>query len=139
MQGRFSGLSWEDFVRTRILDRVGMTTSNVLHSAAGKGANVAAPHAIVDGRLRLIAPFSSDNTNPAGGINSNAQDMAKWLMVLLGRGRLSDGKNLYSERTSRHLWELVTPIPIGQPPPELSLLLPSPETGGSFPWAFAEN
>src|SRR5882724_276344 len=38
-----SGRSWEDFVATRILARVGMTGSNVHHSAAAAG-NVATPH-----------------------------------------------------------------------------------------------
>src|SRR3954469_22944631 len=68
--------SWEDFVSTRILARVGMTTSNVRHSDAAKRGNVATPHAAVEGKVRPIAPFDSDNTNPAGGINSNAEDMA---------------------------------------------------------------
>ena len=45
-----------------------MTGSNVLHSAASAGGNVAATHARVDGTVRPIAPFVSDNTNPAGGI-----------------------------------------------------------------------
>ena len=74
-----SGQSWEDFVASRILAKVGMTGSNVRHSAAAGGGNVAAPHASVDGKVRPIAPFDSDNTNPAGGINSSAEDMAKWL------------------------------------------------------------
>ena len=49
------------------------------------GGNVAATHARVDGKVRPIAPFVSDNTNPAGGINSNAEDMAKWMHVLLAQ------------------------------------------------------
>src|SRR4051794_16830902 len=73
-----SGKSWEDFVRSRILARGGMTGSNVRHSDATKKGNVATPHAAVEGKVRPIAPFDSDNTNPAGGINSNAEDMAKW-------------------------------------------------------------
>src|SRR5262252_1307710 len=43
-----SGQSWEDFVTSRILRRIGMTGSNVRHSSAGGGANVASPHAPVD-------------------------------------------------------------------------------------------
>src|SRR5262249_35017102 len=79
-----SGQSWEDFVSSRILAKVGMTGSNVRHSAASsKNGNVAATHAPVDGKVRPIAPFDSDNTNPAGGINSSAEDMARWLRVQL--------------------------------------------------------
>src|SRR5690242_9941123 len=76
-----SGTSWEDVISTRILRRIGMSDSNVRHSDAAHGGNVAAPHAKVDGRVRPIAPFDSDNTNPAGGINSSAADLAKWMIV----------------------------------------------------------
>src|SRR5262249_29043606 len=68
-----SGRSWEEFVETRILARVGMTGSNVRHSAAAARGNIASPHAPIDGKVRAIAPFDSDNTNPAGGINSSAE------------------------------------------------------------------
>ena len=114
-----SGQTWENFVATRILARVGMTGSNVRHSAAAAGGNVATPHAPVDGAVRAIRPFESDNTNPAGGINSSADDMAKWLRVQLSGGMLADGSRLFSAQTARQLTSIVTPIPIGDPPPEL--------------------
>ena len=117
-----SGKSWEDFVATRILARVGMTTSNVRHSDATKGGNVATPHARVDGTVRPILPFDSDNTNPAGGINASAADIAKWMLVRLADGKLADGSRLYSDQTSRTLTTLVTPMPLPNPPPELSAL-----------------
>lgn len=117
-----SGQRWEDFVTARILEPVGMTTSNVRHSDARRGGNVATPHAPLDGKVRPIAPFESDNTNPAGGINSNAQDMAKWLTVFLARGRLPDGSRLFSEGTWRQLTTIVTPLSTPEPPPELAPL-----------------
>jgi len=117
-----SGQTWEDFVTTRILNKVGMTGSNVMHSAASSGGNVAATHARVEGTARPIAPFISDNTNPAGGINSSADDMAKWMLVLLGGGKLSDGTQLFSERTLRQITGIVTPLAPSNPPPELAPL-----------------
>jgi CubicO group peptidase (beta-lactamase class C family) len=115
-----SGQSWEDFVSTRILAKVGMRGTNVRHSAAAAGGNVAVTHARVDGTVRPIAPFDSDSVNPAGGINSSAEDMAKWMMVLLSGGRLADGSRLFSADTARQLTQLVTPIPAGDPPEELA-------------------
>jgi CubicO group peptidase (beta-lactamase class C family) len=116
-----SGQSWEDFVTARIMKKVGMTGSNVLHSAAAAGGNVAATHARVDGVVKPIAPFVSDNTNPAGGINSSAEDMAKWLQVLLAGGALPDGSRLISEATLRQITAIVTPLsPMLNPPPELA-------------------
>jgi CubicO group peptidase (beta-lactamase class C family) len=114
-----SGMSWEDFVSSRILSRVGMTNSNVRHSDAGSGDNVAQPHAPVEGTVRKVAPFASDNTNPAGGINSGAEDMAKWMIVQLDSGRLASGGRLFQPATARELWSLVTPIRPGNLAPEL--------------------
>src|SRR2546430_10032909 len=117
-----SGESWEHFVSSRILDKGGMNGSDVRHSAAAGGGNVAAPHAPIDGTVRAIAPFDSDNTNPAGGINSSAEDMAKWLRVLVSGGRLADGTRLISAETARQLTTIVTPLPISEPPAELAPL-----------------
>ena len=117
-----SGQSWEDFVSTRILAKVGMTNSNVRHSAATAAGNVAAPHAPVDGTVRPIQPFDSDNTNPAGGINACAEDMAKWMKVLLNEGQSADGSRLFGAATWRQITTPVTPQPNGPPPPELPVL-----------------
>ena len=79
-----------------------MTGSNVRHSAAAAGGNVAATHAPIDGTVRPIAPFDSDNTNPAGGINSTAEDMAKWMSVQLSRaGKLPTARGCFPSATAR--------------------------------------
>jgi CubicO group peptidase (beta-lactamase class C family) len=117
-----SGQTWENFVSSRILAKVGMTGTNVRHSAAAGGGNVATPHAPIDGKVRPIRPFESDNTNPAGGINSSAEDIAKWLRVQLSGGTLADGSRLFSAATARQLTSIVTPIAVGDPPQELAPL-----------------
>jgi CubicO group peptidase (beta-lactamase class C family) len=117
-----SGQSWEDFVSQRILAKVGMSGSNVRHSAAAGGGNIAVTHAAVDGVVRPIRPFESDNTNPAGGINTSADDIAKWLNVLLARGALPNGGRLFSEQTWRQLTTPVTPMPNPDPPADLGPL-----------------
>lgn len=114
-----SGQSWEDFVATRIIARVGMTDTDVRFSTGGKGANVATPHADVEGTVRPVAAFETDNVNPAAGIHSTAQDMAKWMIVLLDSGRLADGTRLFRARTTRDLWAMVTPQNVSDPPREL--------------------
>ena len=117
-----SGQTWEDFVSSRILARVGMTGSSVRHSAAAGGGNVATPHAAIEGRVRPISPFGSDNVNPAGGINASATDIAKWLMVQLDSGKLADGTRLFKPQTTFELWSVVTPYRVGRLPPDLAPL-----------------
>ena len=117
-----SGKSWEEFVRSRILAKVGMSDTDVRHSGATAGGNVAGTHAEVNDTVRPVAPFASDNTNPAGGIMSGATDMAKWMIVQLDSGRVADGSPLFRPATTRQLWREVTPTPIGNLPPALASL-----------------
>jgi CubicO group peptidase (beta-lactamase class C family) len=119
-----SGMTWEEFVRSRILQPLGMRHSDVRHSAAGEGGNVATPHAPVNGTVRPVAPFLSDNTNPAGGIVSGAEDMAQWVRVQLDSGRVSGTARLWSAASTRQLWRDVTPLPIGAALPGLPHLRP---------------
>ena len=120
-----SGQTWEDFISKRILATVGMQRTTVRHSTAGGGSNAASPHARINGTVRPVEAFTSDNTNPAGGINSSAAEMAQWLMVQLDSGRTAGGMRLFSPRTTRELWTLVTPIRIGDRPPALASLRPN--------------
>jgi CubicO group peptidase (beta-lactamase class C family) len=119
-----TGRTWEEFMRARVLAPVGMTESDVLHSAAGAGGNVAGTHAEVNDTVRPIAPFLSDNTNPAGGIMSGANDMAKWMMVQLDSGRVAGGGRLFSPASTSQLWREVTPMPIEPAPAGLPHLRP---------------
>lgn len=118
-----SGMRWEEFVAERILKRAGMASSRPRHSAelaASPGGNVAIPHAVVDGRPVPVAVSENDHMNPAGGIISCAEDMARWMLIHLGGGKLPDGARLFGEGTERQLTTLVTPIPISEPAPELA-------------------
>lgn len=114
-----SGKSWEDFIRDRIFRTVGMSGATPDNTESAAGPNDAWPHAKVDGTLRTVPVFRSRNVNPAGGISAGATDMARWLVTQLDSGRVGNGR-LFSERTARQLWTMVTPIPQGPPPPELA-------------------
>jgi hypothetical protein len=102
-----------------------MVDSDVRHSGASENGNVAGTHAEVNDTVRPVAPFTSDNTNPAGGIMAGAADMAKWLLVQLDSGKVADGTRLFTPGSAKQLWREVTPTPIGDPPqgmPELAHL-----------------
>jgi CubicO group peptidase (beta-lactamase class C family) len=128
---KLSGMSWEEFVRTRILVPVGMTSSTVRHSDAAGTGNVATTHAEVNGVVRPIAPMASDNTNPAGGVNASATDMARWMIVQMDSGRIAaaDGspeRRLFAPASTTELWSIVTPLRVGGPAtPALEHLRPN--------------
>ena len=118
-----SGLSWEDFIATRILTPLGMTHTTTRHSDASANGNVASTHAFVDGTLQRVKPMTSDNTNPAGGINTTADDEAKWLIAQLDSGRTGSTR-LWTQRAQRQLWTGVTPMPTGSQTGPFAAVLP---------------
>jgi CubicO group peptidase (beta-lactamase class C family) len=121
-----SGKSWDDFIKERIFTPLGMTASNTSVRDLRPGGNFVSPHQKVEGRLQPVPYMNIDNTAPAGAINSNVAEMAKWVLAQLDEGAINDGQNgnrrLFSQRQSREMWSAQTPIPTGNPPPQLSAL-----------------
>lgn len=117
-----SGKSWSDFVTERIIRPVGMAGATTTHaSAKATNGNVAMTHARVDGKVQVVKPFDDPNTDPAGGINAGAADMARWMIAQLDSGRVGNDR-LWKASTTRQQWTLVTPMPFGTPPPDLAPL-----------------
>ena len=109
-----SGMAWEDFVQTRVLDRVGMADTVPLARLADP-ATSALPHARVGPPLRYqgaMTPIADtiaevwnwDNAAAAGGICTTPTDWARWMAVRLNLGLLPDGTRLFSEDTAREMW-----------------------------------
>lgn len=115
-----TGESWEKFVKTRILDKIGMTQTIDDISLLLKEKNIASPHAFVDDKLISVKPYVDPVTNPAGGICSNAKDIARWMIVQLDSGRVHENKRIFTPSTSVQLWSLVTPIRVQNAPEYLS-------------------
>ena len=100
-----SGMPWQDFIRTRILDPLGMTeTVTDVEGLRGR-TDVATPHDVIDDTLRAIAYRNLDNIAPAGGMNSSVSDMTKWLRFLLDSGQVN-GAHLV---TTSSFAEMFTP------------------------------
>jgi len=95
---RVSGLSWQDFVTTRIISPLHMTRTNTSVKQLTATSNVASPHhmeSLKDQPLP-IAYFDCDAIAPAGSINSCAADLGNWLKFQLGQGKF-EGKQIISE------------------------------------------
>lgn len=115
-----SGMAWEDFVNTRIFDRVGMNNSISRYSTLKDQSNVAYAHAKRDGKLQVRERYFEtnigDNGNPAGGIASSAADMSRWLITQIDSGRTPDGFRIFRPATTEELWKIVRPMPISKEP-----------------------
>ncbi len=94
---KVSGLPWEEFVTRRIFAPLGMSESNLSVVALSGRPNVAQPHARINDTLRVIGYRNLDHIAPAGSINSNVLDMAKWLRFQLAGGKVA-GKALLGAR-----------------------------------------
>ncbi|HYD28614.1 serine hydrolase [Brevundimonas sp.] len=109
-----SGMRWERFIQTRILDRVGMGETVPMTSLADP-ARSALPHARVGPPLRyqgemvqiaesIAEVWNWDSAAAAGGICTTATDWAKWIGVRLAMGELPDGTRLFSEAAAKEMW-----------------------------------
>ena len=112
---KVSGLAWEDFVQTRIFDRVGMGESVPLARLADPKKS-ALPHGRVGPPLRyqgamtpiansIVEVWNWDSAAAAGGICASATDWAKWIAVRLNDGKLADGTRLFSEAAAREMYK----------------------------------
>ncbi len=115
-----SGQSWEEFVEKRIFDKIRMTDSKTRIEQVLAARNVAQPYIMFYRELHLIGHDAAPNHAPAGGIYSSAADMAQWLRVQLDSGRVDNFLRLFTPTTTEQLWSYITPIPIGNPEPEMA-------------------
>jgi CubicO group peptidase (beta-lactamase class C family) len=117
--------SWEDYIQHQILDPLGMTEAHTGVEAVPAGSNAATPHGrAADGHIEIVPVDSVDATAPAGGINANVTDLAKWMMVQLDSGRLGTRRIWSAERT-REMWAGQTILPIEPLPGTLNALTPN--------------
>jgi CubicO group peptidase (beta-lactamase class C family) len=101
-----SGMSWAAMIRTRIFDPLGMRDTIPTAASLSSRPNVASPHSLVDGQVRVIENVSVDPVAAAGAVWSSVDDMSKWMQLLLDGGRAggASGRRLLSEETFKELF-----------------------------------
>ncbi len=87
---RATGIQWEDFMKQKIFDPLGMTRTLALNAQLPSAENKAYAHDIVNGNLIVVPYCSMDNLAPAGSISSSANDLSKWMIMLLNNGKYGD-------------------------------------------------
>jgi len=94
---RISGSTWEEFVRRRLLDPLGMKTSNFSVNDSQKTSDFSLPYQEENGQVKEIPFRNIDAIGPAGSINSSVNEMTRWLFLQLGKGKF-DGRQIIPEK-----------------------------------------
>jgi CubicO group peptidase (beta-lactamase class C family) len=100
-----TGGTWEEAVRQRILEPLGMTSTLFSDAEAQTREDFAKPYRFEKEAAREIPFREVGNMGPAGSISSSANEMSRWLLLHLGKGEV-DGRRLIQPAT---LTQLHTP------------------------------
>jgi CubicO group peptidase (beta-lactamase class C family) len=109
---RVSGLSWEDFIETKIMKPVGMKNSKASYNRVTDKSNIIDAHTRAEGKVIQIPHDWSETANAAGGIVSNVHDMMTWAKFLMNDAVTESGERLLDARLFHELWQLQTPLTV---------------------------
>ena len=117
-----SGETWEKYLHDHVFGPLGMKNSTDTDAEFQANPNHAHPHSRSDGPIHGLGTQSlldesatiSQNAAPAGGLAISANDMSRWLLTQLGRGKIpGSDKQLFSKEQSEQMWTgaVITPVP----------------------------
>jgi CubicO group peptidase (beta-lactamase class C family) len=115
---RVSGMSYEAFVQKRILEPLQLNNTYSSMAAMKDKSNLAMPHIEESGVLKAISPFEDMVNGAAGGILSNANDMATWMLLHLNKGKYGNDlqKQLFKEGSQNEMWKIHTVEEVNRDP-----------------------
>jgi len=100
-----TGETWNHYVAEHVFAPLGMDHTVTTAAEVAAASDVAVPHGLMDGKVVAIRPYWAHNMDimsPVGGINSSAEDMSHWMLMLLADGRY-DGKTVLDSATVRDM------------------------------------
>ncbi|MDG2108981.1 MAG: serine hydrolase [Flavobacteriaceae bacterium] len=118
---RVSGSTWEEFIKERIFGPLEMDNSYASLTFITDKDNVASPHLNLNKELSLTDPERWDpkkKNGAAGGIYSNVNDIANWMLVNLNKGKYGDNleKQLFSKASQKEIWKIHTTTNVNMNP-----------------------
>ncbi|HEU0176806.1 MAG TPA: serine hydrolase [Blastocatellia bacterium] len=87
-----TGKSWEDAVRDRALNPLGMKRTNFSVNDSQKDSDFAQPYGKRGDKVEKLPFRPITNIGPAGSINSSVNEMARWVIAHLNGGKYGDKK-----------------------------------------------
>lgn len=108
LAGAVAGTTWEDLVRDRIFQPLGMTGSTVTVADSQKSDDFAKPHEYSGGGVQEIDfyDYQRFGAGPNGAVNSSVNDLLKYVRFFL-----DPDQKLLSAASRRELWKPVTVTP----------------------------
>jgi CubicO group peptidase (beta-lactamase class C family) len=120
-----TGKPWGEAVQERILTPLGMSGTKTSVAEMLASSDYSAPHSKISDKIAVVKPMPVPNAVGAVGINTSAEDIARWMNVLLDQGKMENGKPLFSARQAAELWTEQTPMRIREPKPALAATKPN--------------
>lgn len=107
---RKSGVTWEAFIKTKILDPLNMDNTYASLSEIKDVSNLSSSHSTDTGTIRVIPTFKEMINGAAGGIFSNVDDLCQWMLLHLNKGKYGDNlnKQLFSGLNHKEMWKIHT-------------------------------
>ena len=94
---KITGKSWEDNIKTRFFETLGMSRSQTSLSEVEKSDNAAFGYELKKGdKISKLDYYDISGMSPAGSIYSSANDMSQWLKMWINKGKYND-KEILSE------------------------------------------
>ena len=128
-----SGETWEKYLHDHVFGPLGMNNSTDSDAEFQRNPNHARPHSRSGGAIHGLGrqtPLDENatiaqNAAPAGGRAISANDMSRWLLTQLGRGRIpGSDKSLFSKQQSEVMWTPLVIQPIPHYPAEFAVAQP---------------
>jgi CubicO group peptidase (beta-lactamase class C family) len=112
-----AGSDWATLSRTALYAPLGMTRTTSLYGEYLAMPNHAVGHSKVSEKWGVTEPqYDADPISPAGGVASSANDLAKWMAMLLAGGKAADGTQIIDTKVladSMQTHSVVEPRPEG--------------------------
>jgi CubicO group peptidase (beta-lactamase class C family) len=102
--GRILGSSWEDLVRQRVLEPLGMMNSKFSSDDARKSPDYALPYR-KNRKTEVVSEIAFSkwgDVGPAGAMNSSIDDMSKYLLMHLSKGAFA-GKQVLGRNNAEQM------------------------------------
>ncbi|MBA3276825.1 MAG: serine hydrolase [Chloroflexia bacterium] len=105
-------------MRERLFDPVGMSRSGPALANRPADGNMSANHGVVDGQLQTVEADDHGVYGSAGSAISTANDLARWMQMLLDGGQ-ADGQQLVQPETVREMLapSMISPLSISEMAP----------------------